>query len=610
MNSGAGTLTILTNNGSGGFALASSPIVGGGSRWVVAGDVNGDGKVDLITANYGSGNHSLTVLTNDGTGGFSRASSPVLSSAPYAVAAADVNGDGKLDLITANADGTMTVLTNNGVGAFAIASSANLNGNPRSITVFTNVDGNLNVVTANQYNNTLSVMTNNGHGTFALATLVTGANQPLMVSAVDVNGDAKIDLICANYGNNTLSVWTNDGSGGFAFSSSPAAGSLPFFVTTADVNGDNKQDLISANLGDNTLTVLTNNGKGFFATAVSLPVGSNPWSVGAADLNGDGKPDLFSANAGNSTITILTNATPFPDFLHGATATAIVSFGFVVNVEINDAGFGYTNTPMVRFIGGGGSGAGAVAAISNGMVISITITNNGAGYTNPPTVVIEPPVFSNPLLKIAPMSFLAFSNLTVGGTYQLQQLILWYWTNQAVNFTATNTVYTQMVAGVVSGGSRRLALSPVPAQAFATATVSYGFLVHATVTSSGSGYVISPAVTIIGGGGTNATAVAQISGGAVTNILITSAGTGYTSTPTIQIAQPPAAAVYPTVLPVMRLDSSIVAPLHTYQTQFKPNIVTSWVNWAGGSFIPLDVTNSQFLFITNDIGFFRLQFVQ
>ena len=298
-----------------------------------------------------------------------------------------------------------------------------------------------------------------------------------------------------------------------------------------------------------------------------------------------------------------------PCLPHCAAATPTVTGGFVVAATVTDGGCGYTNIPQVRFIGGGGSGALAVAVVSNGVVTAINVLDAGSGYTNAPLVVIEPPFIPNPVLGIAPMSFLAFSNLTLGGVYQLQQSVAWYWSNQPVSFTATNTLYTQMVAGVAGSGDYRLALSPVPAQAFATAAVEYGFVIHATITSGGSGYVTSPAITIVGGGGTNATAVANLSGGVVTSITITDAGIGYTNTPTVQIAQPPAAAVSPTVLPVMRLDSASLAPYDNYQVQFKPDLSGAWGNWDGGFFSPTAVTNSQYLFITNGAGFFRLQYV-
>jgi hypothetical protein len=293
-----------------------------------------------------------------------------------------------------------------------------------------------------------------------------------------------------------------------------------------------------------------------------------------------------------------------------ATATPEVVNGFVVGATITDGGFGYTNTPTVQILGGGGSGAQAVAVVSNEVVIAIHILDAGSNYINTPVVVIDPPFIPNPVLGIAPLSFLTFSNLTLGGVYQLQQLAGWYWTNQPVNFTATNSVYSQMVSGVAGSGDYRLALNPVPTQAFAVPEVVNGFVVGATLTSGGSGYITSPPVRILGGGGTNATAFSEISsGGVVTNILITDAGIGYTNTPTIQIAQPPAAAVSPTVQLVMRVDSSNLAPYDNYQIQFTPALGTPWGNWNGGLFIPTDVTNSQYLFVTNAAGFFRLQYL-
>jgi hypothetical protein len=167
-----------------------------------------------------------------------------------------------------------------------------------------------------------------------------------------------------------------------------------------------------------------------------------------------------------------------------------------------------------------------------------------------------------------------------------------------------------MVAGVASSGDYRLALNPAPVQAFATAEVVNGFVINAMLTSGGSGYVTSPAVTISGGGGTNATAISHIFGGVVTNITITDAGSGYTNTPTLRIAPPPAAAVSPSrVLPMMRVDSASLAPYHNYQIQFKPYLGGTWGSWVGGLFTPTGVTNSQFVFVTNGVGFFRLQYV-
>jgi hypothetical protein len=135
------------------------------------------------------------------------------------------------------------------------------------------------------------------------------------------------------------------------------------------------------------------------------------------------------------------------------------------------------------------------------------------------------------------------------------------------------------------------------------------FVVGATVTNGGSGYVTNPAVTIAGGGGSNATAVSHTSGGSVTNVSITSAGIGYTNTPTVRIAPPPAAMIAPSTLPVMRIDASSLAPYDNYQIQFRPDLNTPWSNWAGGIFTPTDVTGSGYIFITNSVGFLRVEYV-
>lgn len=293
-----------------------------------------------------------------------------------------------------------------------------------------------------------------------------------------------------------------------------------------------------------------------------------------------------------------------------ATASGALSNDFVVGANMTDNGYGYTNTPAVRIIGGGGSGAQALAVVSNGMVVAVNVLAAGSGYTNVPIIVIEPPFIAQPTMGIKPMSLLSFTNLAVGTNYQFQVFLGNTWSNLGTAFTTAGPTFTQYVEGTADSNRYHLTTTPVPLQARATPQLVNGFVVGAIVTSGGSGYVTNPAVTIVGGGGTNATAVSHVSGGKVTSITITDAGIGYKSAPTIQIAPPPfGVALSPTVLPVMRLDFANLSPYDNYQIQLKPDISVEWGNWNGGLFSPTGVTSSQYFFITNGVGFFRLQYL-
>jgi hypothetical protein len=133
-------VTILLGNGDGTFRLAqNSTFPTGSNPWaIVAADFNGDGKLDLAVANQDDG--TLTILLGNGDGTFTPATgSPVaVGSGPYALAAADLNSDGKLDLVVANQnDTTVTVLLGNGDGTFtpAAGSPIAVGGAPNSVAV-------------------------------------------------------------------------------------------------------------------------------------------------------------------------------------------------------------------------------------------------------------------------------------------------------------------------------------------------------------------------------------------------------------------------------------------------------------------------------------------
>jgi hypothetical protein len=353
-------------------------------------------------------------------------------------------------------------------------------------------------------------------------------------------------------------------------------------------------------------------------TSFDFYLGGRPSGFGAGSPYGGmmDEPSLYNRALSSKEIAAIYNAGsggkcnshPSPPPPRTATATAEWAGAIVVAVDIVDGGAGYTNTPNVRFIGGGGSGAQASVTVSNGVVVAIDITNPGSGYTNTPIVVIDPPFISNPILGIASISTLNFSNLLVGTNYQLQFQSA-TWINQSASFTAKNIFYTTMVSGAASGDSYRLAQIPVPVQATAFAQVINGFVVSVRVNNPGSGYVVAPTVAIIANVGSNATAVANLSNGRVTSIDVTSAGIHYVNPVTVQIDPPPVTALSPAVTSGVAINSSSLAPYDNYQIQFKADLNPIWGNLSGGLFNPPAAANVQYIFLTNNIGFFRLQYV-
>jgi hypothetical protein len=319
-----GTLSVLTNNGKGAFAPASSAGPGVGPFSMTPMDINEDGKVDLVSANYN--NNELTVLINTGSGSFLLTSSLNGGLGPVSVAAADVNGDGKTDLVSASfGENRLVVLTNSGGGIFVAASAPFVGSGPSSVAAAdVNGDGKVDLISADALANALTVLTNSGNGVFVLASSPFVGSNPLSVVAADINGDGKADLISANHGiggpENTLSVLTNNGSGGFLLSSIPSVEDDPTSVVAVDVNEDGKVDLISANDLAHTLSVLTNDGSGGFVLASSPVVGIQPQALVPADVNGDGRLDLVTANYGESTLSVLFNTATFTGSFSGSGA--------------------------------------------------------------------------------------------------------------------------------------------------------------------------------------------------------------------------------------------------------------------------------------------------
>ena len=309
------TVSVLLGNGDGTFGTAANFAVGDSPTFVAVADLNGDGKLDLATANYSS--NTVSVLLGNGDGTFGTATDFAVGSSPESVAVADLNRDGKIDLTTANySSNNVSVLLGNGNGTFGTATDFAVGDYPSSVAVADlNRDGKLDLTTANYFSDTVSVLLGNGDGTFGTATDFAAGSVPYSVAVADLNGDGLLDLTTANYFSNTVSVLLGNGDGTFGTATNFAVGDSPTSVAVADLNGDGLLDLTTANYFSNTVSVLLGNGDGTFGTATNFALESGsyitPFSIAVADLNGDGLLDLTTANAGSNDVSVLLNTTNF-----------------------------------------------------------------------------------------------------------------------------------------------------------------------------------------------------------------------------------------------------------------------------------------------------------
>lgn len=334
---GLGILMLASAAGAAESTVRSDYAAGSQPTDVAAGDFDGDGDADLAVTDNGS--NQVSILFNDGAGGFGTRVSlalPAGLSEPNAIVAGDVDGDGDVDLAVAIGyagymSSVVVVMQNAGDGSFAQASYA-CGYDPVGVAMG-DIDGNgaPDILTANYYDDSITKLFNDGTGQFETSTTTPSRNYIRNIELCDVDNDGDLDLALTWL--HGMMVLINDGSGAWASGTAYAPGIRPTGIAFGDLDADGDADLVITDPPGGRAYVLTNMGTGVYSTAGSYLTGAGPMGVGCADLDQDGNVDMAITCQSVATVEVRLNdgsgGFGTPEVLHtGSTPVALVIADF------------------------------------------------------------------------------------------------------------------------------------------------------------------------------------------------------------------------------------------------------------------------------------------
>ncbi|PWB68989.1 hypothetical protein C3F09_10740 [candidate division GN15 bacterium] len=296
-------VAVLRNDGTGQYSVTNRISVSEHPNALIAMDFDEDSRLDLAVA---AGDH-VSLLKNDRSDNFVVQGDIVLGTTLYALAAAELFGNGRPDLAVVGdapdtTKGMLLLLQNMGGMTFDTSARVEIGNNPSSVCAGDfNEDGKIDLAITSygchddSTAGYLSILMANGPGTFDSARTWREGEFPQDIIAADLNRDGHLDLAIASTYSNSVSVLFGDGNGSFSAGPRRAVGGIPWEICAVDLDGDTLLDLVTANLVTNTVAVLKNQGMGNFASAVTDTLAYYPTSISTGDFDGNGSPDLVAA---------------------------------------------------------------------------------------------------------------------------------------------------------------------------------------------------------------------------------------------------------------------------------------------------------------------------
>jgi hypothetical protein len=487
---GYGSFSVLRNTSMGdsiSFANKVDFVNGSQTYAIAAGDLNGDGQQDIVATSIGQSNISIFKNTSSqGNISFANSISYAAGNSPYGVTIADMDKDGKLDIIAVNAtDNTLSIFRNTStLSVISFAPQINFATGlfPQSISARDlDGDGKIDIAITNKLSNNFSVYRNTASvGSISLAARIDftngSGNEPKGIEIADLTGDGKpeiIVMISVNASGSTgfAQVFKNNcTSGNFLF---PYLGGVTgsnfsnaYHINTGDLNGDGKPDFAMGVTGNYFVKVFQNNYdnvSGFFDFSNSQQYNSpGTYTIAIGDLNADGKPEIISSFFNSNSITVFKNRCGQPGIIDFSPSSG--GAGVVVTINGNNL----NNITSVTF---GGVPAASFTVV-NDQMITATVANGATGDiklsgSNGNISISGFVYFPAPsITSFTPSTAAAGTVVTINGQNLSTVSAVSFGGTPATYFTVMSNTEVQAIVG--SGSSGNITLSTLGGNALAS----------------------------------------------------------------------------------------------------------------------------------------------